>query len=84
MAIISRQIGWGTEENLIYQLIKQTSFINSVYPGGQPAFNTGMSKQIGWSNKSNLYYEWLKEIAKWRAHAANCCPTTTTTTTGAP
>jgi hypothetical protein len=84
MAIISRQIGWRNEENLIYELIKQTSLITSVYTSGQPAFNTGMSKQIGWSNKSKLYYEWLKEIAKWRAIAANCCPATTTTTTVAP
>jgi Leucine-rich repeat (LRR) protein len=89
MGRISKQIGWGTEENLIYELIKETEFLNSLYPGSQPPFRTGISKQIGWSNRSNLYYEWLKEISKWKTHSFNCCssivpPTTTTSTTGGP
>jgi len=89
MGRISKQIGWSTEENLIYELIKETEFLNSLYPGSQPPFRTGISKQIGWSNRSNLYYEWLKEISKWKTHSFNCCsslvpPTTTTSTTGGP
>jgi hypothetical protein len=92
MGRISKQIGWGTEENLIYELIKETEFLNSLYPGDQPPFRTGISKQIGWSNRSNLYYEWLKEISKWKTHSFNCCSSivppdntsTTTSTTTAP
>jgi hypothetical protein len=93
MGRISKQIGWGTEENLIYELIKETEFLNSLYPGDQPPFRTGISKQIGWSNRSNLYYEWLKEISKWKTHSFNCCSslvppdntsTTTSTTTVPP
>lgn len=70
---VSKQIGWGTEENLIYNLIKQTSRLNSLFPGNQPGFKVPISRQIGWSNKENLLYEWLRETTKMVAHAGNCC-----------
>lgn len=78
---ISRQIGWSQEANLTYQIIKQTERLNTLLPGGQSAFRTGISKQIGWSNEANLYYEWLVSLNKLTAHYANCCASTTTTTT---
>jgi hypothetical protein len=81
MAILSKQIGWSQEANLIYQIIKQTERLNQILPGNQSAFRVGVSKQIGWSNEANLYYEWLKSLSKLTAHYANCCTSTTTTTT---
>lgn len=41
MAIPSRQIGWGTEENLLYQISKQLEYLTRVvYNIGQPPANT--------------------------------------------
>lgn len=73
MAILSRQIGWGQEENLIYEIISELDKINSQLPENQPGFRVPVSKQIGWSTKSNLLYEWLRQLAKLNAHSANCC-----------
>ena len=79
---ISQQIGWSQEAKLIYQLIKQTEKLNTLFPGNQPGFKIPISKPISLSNEANLYYEWLRELSKLTAHAADCCsPTTTTTTT---
>jgi hypothetical protein len=81
---ISKQIGWSQESNLIYQIVKQTEYINKLLPTSQSYYTTRVSKMIGWSTEANLYYEWLRSLDRLTQHYANCCApiTTTTTTTG--
>jgi len=38
MAIISRQIGWGTESNLLYQILKQLNRLTSIMFGLKPKY----------------------------------------------
>jgi len=79
---ISKQIGWSQESNLIYQIVKQTEYINKLLPTSQSYYTTRVSKMIGWSTEANLYYEWLRSLDRLTQHYANCCaPITTTTTT---
>lgn len=73
MAILSRQIGWGQEENLIYEIISQMNKLNSQLVGNQSGFKVPVSRQIGWSTKEILLYEWLRETCKLTEHNANCC-----------
>jgi hypothetical protein len=40
MGIPARQIGWSTESQLLYQIIKQLAYINSLMGGGAPATTT--------------------------------------------
>lgn len=87
MAILSKQIGWSQEANLIYELIKQTDRLNQILPGNQPSYGVRrMSQMIGWSQEAKLYYEWLRQLDKVTQHygCPDCTPTTTTTTTAAP
>jgi hypothetical protein len=88
MAILSKQIGWSQEANLIYELIKQTDRLNQILTGNQPSYGPKrVSQMIGWSVESKLYYEWLKQLDKLTQHygCPNCITTTTTTsTTAAP
>ena len=79
---ISKQIGWSTESNLTYEIIKQVERLNTLLPGNQPSYKVNISKQIGWSTEANLYYEWLVSLTKLVAHAGCPCTTTTTTTAG--
>lgn len=81
---ISRQIGWSTEANLIYELIRQTERLTITYGQNQPGFRVPISKPLSLSTESNLYYEWLRSLCKFTAQVADCCNTTTTTTTIAP
>jgi len=77
MAILSKQIGWSQEANLIYELIKQTNRLNQILPGNQPSYGVKrMSQMIGWSTESKLYYEWLKQLDKLTQHYG--CPDCTT------
>lgn len=69
----SRQIGWGQEENLIYEIIQKTRRLNSLLPGNQPSAKVPVSRQIGWGNKENLLYEWLRELSSLVVHKSNCC-----------
>lgn len=69
----SREIGWSTEENLIYDIISKMNKLNALLPGNQPASNVRISRQIGWSNKEILLYEWLKSLSSLKQHSANCC-----------
>lgn len=80
---ISRQIGWSTEANLIYELIRQTERLTITYGQNQPGFRVPISKPLSLSTESNLYYEWLRSLCKFTAQVADCCNTTTTTTTTA-
>ena len=66
--MINKQIGWGVEENLLwevlYQLNKLSGRIN--VSGGEcnkpPA--SRVSRQIGWSNEANLLWYIIKELEK--------------------
>jgi len=83
MAILSKQIGWSQEANLIYELIKQTNRLNQIVPGNQPPYGVKrMSQMIGWSTESKLYYEWLKQLDKLTQHYG--CPDCTPPSTACP
>ena len=77
MAILSKQIGWSQEANLIYELIKQTNRLNQILPGNQPPYGVKrISQMIGWSTESKLYYEWLRQLDKLTQHygCPDCTP----------
>jgi hypothetical protein len=77
VAILSKQIGWSQEANLIYELIKQTNRLNQILPGNQPSYGVKrMSQMIGWSTESKLYYEWLRQLDKVTQHygCPDCTP----------
>ncbi len=56
MAIISRQIGWGTESNLLYQILKQLNRLTSIMFGLKPKYKvyTALLTQSGGSNVVNI------------------------------
>lgn len=56
MAIISRQIGLGTESNLLYQILKQLNRLTSIMFGLKPKYKvyTALLTQSGGSNVVNI------------------------------
>lgn len=56
MAIISRQIGWGTESNLLYQILKQLNRLTSIMFGLKPKYKvyTALLTQSGGDDPLNL------------------------------
>jgi hypothetical protein len=83
--MISKQIGWSQESNLIYELIKQTEKMNLLLSNIQPKYHVPISKPTGMSTEANLYYEWLRSLSRYTAKLSDCCLLTTIeTTTQAP
>ncbi len=72
MAIPSRQIGWSTESNLIWEIVREVEQINKIVGAGKPngtssTGNIGIpNRQIGQSQEANLLYELLKQLARLR------------------
>ena len=73
MAILSRQIGWSQDSNLIYEMIKEVNKLNELLGASNPSLptvpksNAGLpSRQIGWGQETILLYELLKEIKRLR------------------
>lgn len=73
MAILSKQIGWSQDANLIYEMIKEVDQLNKLLGAanpplpGVPKSNGGLpSRQIGWGQETILLYELLKEIKRLR------------------
>jgi hypothetical protein len=56
MAQISRQIGWGTESNLLYQILKQLNKLTSIMFGLKPKYKvyTALLTQSGGSDVQSL------------------------------
>jgi hypothetical protein len=56
MAIISRQIGWGTESNLLYQILKQLNRLTSIMFGLKPKYKvyTALLTQGGGDDPQSL------------------------------
>jgi hypothetical protein len=56
MAIISRQIGWGTESNLLYQILKQLNRLTSIMFGLKPNYKvyTALLTQSGGDGMTSI------------------------------
>ena len=56
MAIISRQIGWGTESNLLYQILKQLNRLTSIMFGLKPNYKvyTALLTQSGGDDPQSI------------------------------
>lgn len=68
MAIISKQIGWSQESNLLWEIAREIEQITRIVGAGKTGTSsTNLSipnKQIGWTQEEYLLYEVLKQLAR--------------------